>query len=98
MTNEEKQLLEDTAKKLDDFLDVYNRYNFPAKQVFIKDVEFKGQININSIEPTLFGLGLTPIARQSAIAAPVLGVTIDVEARSAINSIRAVLIAFGLTS
>ena len=42
--------------------------------------------------------GETPIVQQSAITAPSGGTTIDSEARTAINSIRTVLSAFGFTA
>lgn len=98
MTPEEKILLENTIKKLDDFIFIYNQYNFPSKVVFKKDVSFDGAVTLSKIEATTFGLGLTPVARQSAISAPSGGVTVDAEARTAINSIRTVLTTFGFTS
>ena len=42
--------------------------------------------------------GVAPVARAGAIAAPSGGVTVDAEARTAINSIRTALTNIGLTS
>ena len=42
--------------------------------------------------------GTTPVVQASAISAPTGGVTVDTEARTAINTIRTVLQAFGLTA
>lgn len=98
MTPEEKKLLEETAKKLDEFISIYNRYNFPSEQVFIKDTVFKGTSSFSSINPTTsFGLTVTPAVRQSAISAPTGGAVVDSESRAAINSIRGVLSIFGFT-
>jgi len=42
--------------------------------------------------------GATPVIRAIAISAPSGGVTVDAEARTAINSIRTVLINIGITA
>lgn len=62
-----------------------------------------GIVSMDSINiATAFGLGLTPIGRMAAIAAPTGGATVDTEARAAINAIRTVLSAamggFGFTA
>ena len=98
MTPEEKKLLEDTAKTLKDFLEVYYKYNLPTRQVIIKDMDLEGVTKIKNAQITKFGLGLTPVAQQADIVAPTGGGTVDAEARTAINSIRAVLDAFGFTA
>lgn len=92
MTQEERDLLYETSRKLDQFLNEYYRYNFPSKQVFTKDVVFKGGVGF---------YGNESVNQQAAIAAPSTpsGAYVQAEAQSAvdkINSIRTVLQNLGL--
>ncbi len=94
--------VDELNKELRELKDVYYRNNFTSTQVFTKDVEFQGAGKFTKIKMDKFGLGLEPIARQSAISAPSGGGAsstdaIDVSARNTINSIRSVLSAFGFT-
>lgn len=43
-----------------------------------------------------FGVDTAPVERQSAVASPTGGTTADTEARTAIDGIIAVLVAYGL--
>lgn len=64
-----------------------------ADQEFSGDLELSGALSHTG--GTVGFLGATPSAQGSAIPAPTAGATIDSEARTAINSIRAVLAGFG---
>lgn len=90
MTNEElTQKVEDLQKELTDLKNVYYQTHYIDKDVFTNPVYFRGNVSF---------FGKNPIGRQSAISAPSGGATVDAEARTAINLIRAVLTNFGLTS
>lgn len=52
----------------------------------------------NAVTEKVAFFGETPVVQQSAITAPSGGATVDAEARTAINSIRTVLSAFGFTA
>lgn len=87
---------------------------FPNKVTFMQHVDFENtdfladaSYSLGTVAGVQFGLsasekigflGATPIVRQGAIAAPTGGATIDSPARTAINSIRNVLTAFGFTA
>lgn len=102
------------SKKLDDFLDIYSKTNFIDKIIFNKNVYINNKfylkdgsaISLGATTGGMIGatgdklgfLGKTPVARQSAISSPSGGATVDSQARTAIDSIRTVLINFGLTS
>jgi hypothetical protein len=43
-----------------------------------------------------FGVDIAPVERQAAVAAPTGGSTTDAEARTAINAVIAVLVAYGM--
>lgn len=64
-----------------------------ANQEFSGDLTLSGELAHTG--GAVGFLGATPSAQGSAIAAPTGGATIDSEARTAINSIRAVLAGFG---
>jgi hypothetical protein len=79
------------------------------KYVFEKLVQFLDGRNIQlgrangtsigtSADQKLSVYGETPIVQQGAISAPTGGLTVDSEARTAINSIRQALTNFGITS
>lgn len=61
----------------------------------VTDIEIDGELNHDGSKIGFFGV--TPIARQAGISDPSGGVTIDSQARTAINSILDVLDAYGLT-
>ena len=78
------------------------------RYIFSKHVQFLDGRNIQAGRTTgtkigtaadqkIAFFGTTPITQQSAISAPTGGATQDAEARTAINTIRTVLQAFGLT-
>lgn len=75
-------------KELDELKSNFYKDNFTSNQSFRKDVSFLGKIGFYN---------KTPIAQPTAISAPAGGVTIDSEARTAINSIRTTLTNLGLT-
>lgn len=93
-----KNQVEQLQRQLDELRGEYYKDNYASKIVYRKDVEMLGTFTQATVNPTTsFGLGVTPAVRQSSIAAPVGGVTIDSESRNAINSILNVLDTFGLT-
>lgn len=103
MKPEEKQLLMDTAQKLEamtlafnQFQETVNKYNFPSQQIIDKDLVVRG--NFSTISGGKIGLyGKTPIAQQSGISDPSGGATIDSQSRAAIQSILLVLRNIGIT-
>lgn len=96
MTDEEKKLFQDTVEKLDKFLEIYNRTHFIDRDVFMNKVTFKNDVYMPV--KTAFFAKTTPVARQTAITPPAGGVTVDSEARSAINDIITKLQALNLTA
>lgn len=95
MTPEEKKLLEDTAKKLDQFLDIYHRMFYIDRQVFMNRMYFLGDVYLPD-KIAFFGGG-TPKTQQTAITPPSGGATVDSQARTAINDIITKLQTLGLT-
>jgi len=94
--------IQELQKELHILRDAYYRNNFTSTQVFVKDVEFKGQASFGSVKTNSFGLAVVPVSRQSAISAPTGGGAsstdaVDISARASINSIRSVLSTFGFT-
>lgn len=86
------------TRQLDEVRGDYYKDNFPTKMLVSRDVQLLGSLRVDSFAPTTFSVGGTPVATQANIAAPAGGATVDTEARSAINSILAVLDAFKFTS
>lgn len=95
MTPEEKQLLLDLQDKVDKLTDVYFRQHYIDRDVFSNPVFMENDV---SFKTKVGFYKKVPISQQSAISAPTGGDPIDTEARTAINSIRAVLTAFGFTA
>lgn len=103
MKPEEKQLLMDTAQKLEamtlafnQFQETVNKYNFPSQQIIDKDLVVRG--NFSTISGGKIGLyGKTPTSQQSAISNPSGGATIDNESRTAITAVILALKNIGIT-
>lgn len=110
MENDLKQLeqkVDDLNNKLDAFLNMYHRSDFPDKYVFTKKVVLNNQnldtegtngMKIGNSSSKLSVYGETPVVQAGAISAPTGGATTDTEARTAINSIRTALTNFGITA
>jgi hypothetical protein len=79
MTPEERKLLIDTHNKLEEFLQVYYRYNFPKTMVVNKDLEVKGDTTLGNatigtlnVKDKAGFFGATAIAQQPTIAKPTI--------------------------
>ncbi len=105
MTPEERKLLTDTAKTLNDFLDIFYKTNFIDKVVFEKRVILMRDIEIQNLNGVKIGksadklgvYGVVPVVQAGAITAPSGGATQDSQARTAIGSIITALKNFGIT-
>ncbi len=88
MESEFKKLQEQVMtmqRELDALRGDYYKDNYPSKIIFRKDVEMQGTFTQATVNPTTsFGLGVTPVGTQSAIANPSGGSTIDTECRNAV--------------
>ena len=114
MTPQEKQLLEQTAKKLDVLIDIFSRMNYPDKFILRKelviqdkltltntsslDLSSTQQLKIGGSGSTVGFYGVTPVAKPATIAAPSGGATVDTQSRAAISSIITTLQSLGLIS
>lgn len=110
MTPEEKALLLEVNRKLNDLINVYYRTNFPDNDVFFKKVTFKGGVEFPSSvvslgvsSGTIGFYGETPVIQANAIASPSTpsGAYVQAEAASmktAIDAIRAALSGIGITA
>lgn len=96
MTPDERKLLEETAHKLDMFIELYQKTNFIDKQVYTNKAYFKNDVYLPT-KTAFFGSN-TPIAKQAAISTPSGGATVDAQSRTAINTIISTLTSLGLTS
>ena len=90
---EEIQQLNNRIKVLEDRL---NGLSNDPRQVQVIKEAIGGKLPSLRVEK--FGVGVAPVSTQADIAAPILGTTIDSQARTTINSILAVLDTFGLTN
>lgn len=115
MTEEEllkmKQGLENVTTKLNEFLEIYYRTNFPDKMVLTKnlvltnsniDTEGTAGMKIGNSASKLSTYGVTPVVRASAISAPtnpgaLYSQSVAQTTVDAINSIRTALTNFGIT-
>jgi hypothetical protein len=103
MTPEERKLLIDTHNKLEEFLQVYYRYNFPKTMVVNKDLEVKGDTTLGNatigtlnVKDKAGFFGATAIQQQPTIAKPTAAtLDTDIEARTAIGLIIDRLKAYG---
>lgn len=107
-----KQQVQDLSTKLDLFLDLYYRTNFPDKMVMTKklvllnqDIETEGTLgsSFGQSGSKLSVYGETPVVQAAAISAPSTpgGTYAQAEAQSvvnAINAIRTALANFGITA
>jgi hypothetical protein len=103
MTPEERKLLIDTHNKLEEFLQVYYRYNFPKTMVVNKDLEVKGDTTLGNatigtlnVKDKAGFFGATAIQQQPTIAKPTGGLNVDTEARTALSLVIDRLKAYGL--
>jgi len=95
MTPEQIQLLNDVNNKLNLFLEVYYKTNFPDKTIFNKEVVINGKFTTKSGEK--MGLfGSTPVVQPAAIAAPSGGATIDTQCRSTLSTLLTELSTLGI--
>jgi len=106
-----KQDIADMTNKLEEFLDVYYRTNFPDKMILTKNLVLNNSnIDTNGTNGMKIGnsgsklsvYGVTPVVQASAISAPLTpsGTYNSSEAQSAvnaINSIRTAIKNYGIT-
>lgn len=106
-----KQGLEDVTTKLNEFLEIYYRTNFPDKMILTKtlvlnnsniDTNGTNGMKIGNSGSKLSVYGVAPVVQASAISAPSTpsGTYSSAEAQTtvdAINSIRTALTNFGIT-
>lgn len=97
MTPDEKQLLTELNERLKR-VEQYTT-SLGGSLEFKKIIQLYSGENteFKTIKTSNFGLSKAPVAQQASIADPSGGVTVDSEARTAINSILDVLDAFGFT-
>ena len=103
-----RQEVDDLANKLEAFLSIYYRSDYPDKYVFTKKVVLNNQnldtegnngMKIGNSSSKLSVYGETPVVQASAISAPTGQANdLDSEARTAINLIRTALTNFGITA
>jgi hypothetical protein len=87
MTPEERQLLNDINKKLNDFLVIYYKLNFPNIEIMEKSLQVKDNLIVNKTLTTNL-LNFTSLEnKQPAITKPTGGTIVDSQARNAINTI-----------
>lgn len=68
----------------------------PTEAAALVEADRQRRVRATGSAPAIGFLGATPSARQSHVADPSGGATVDAEARTAINSILATLETFGL--
>lgn len=102
-----KQEVNDLSNKLEAFLSIYYRSDYPDKYVFTKKVVLNNQnldtegtngMKIGNSSSKLSVYGETPVIQAGAISSPSGGATVDSQARTAIDAIRVALTNFGITA
>lgn len=103
-----EQKVNDLSNKLEAFLNIYYRSDYPDKYVFNKKVVLNNQnldtegtngMKIGNSASKLSVYGETPVVQAGAISAPAgQADDLDSEARTAINLIRTALTNFGITA
>lgn len=96
MTPEEKQLLIDVSRKLDDFLNIYYKENFPSKMVVFRELIVKNNVTLGKDTSKVALYGKTPVVQASGISAPSGGTVVDAESRTAITAILTALTDIGV--
>jgi len=108
MDQDLKQQVDALERKLDQFIDQYNRNNSPTSQIFTKRVILNGGLSLQggslgSVGDSLSVYGESPVAQAVAIAAPTApsAAYVQAEAQSAVTAINAIRLAlsnFGITA
>ena len=89
MENNLSQKINDLEKELKMLKDEFYRYNDVSSKVETKAMSFKSRVGF---------FGKQPIEQPAAVSSPTGGVTIDSQARTAIDSLRSTLQNLGLTA
>ena len=93
-------------RELAELKSLYFKDNFEAKQLFIKDCDFRGNVDLRTTTSSTFKVtpdgkvgffGATPVTQYTNISSPSGGATVDSQARTAIDSIIGMLDSYGLT-
>jgi hypothetical protein len=108
MDQDLKQQVNDLERKLNNFIDQYDRNSGPSSQIFTKKVTIAGGLSLNgsslgSVGDSMSVYGETPVPQAVAVSIPTApGATyVQAEAQSAVNSINAIrnaLSNFGITA
>lgn len=102
-----QQQVNDLERKLNDFIDQYNRNNSPTNQIFTKRVTIGGGLSLNgsslgSTGDSISVYGVDPVAQAAAISAPTAPSATYVQAEHTantliLNNIRLAIKNFGIT-
>ena len=108
MDQDLKQQVDALERKLDQFIDQYNRNNSPTSQIFTKRVILNGGLSLQggslgSVGDSLSVYGAAPVPQAAAIAAPGAPSATYVQAEATalaltVNNIRIAIKNFGVTA